>query len=77
MGTMKLSGGAGGYTGEVAGYRVDVLFETTVYGDKGWNAYLSLPNGASDGIVTDYPCRTRTEAVAVALASIKSRQEGR
>jgi len=74
---------AGNYLTEFRGYQVSVVQETTAYGDTGWNAYLYREHGqvssgvgsgyVEEGQVTDGPKRTRGEALAVAVATVRAR----
>ena len=70
----------GNYIGRYRGYEVQVIEETTVYGDRGWNAYLYRQTGegqalqVEEGQVTDYPMYTRREALAVGCAAVDHRE---
>jgi hypothetical protein len=70
---------AGNYIGRYRGYEVQVIEETTRYGDHGWNAYLHRETGTGvdahveEGQVTDYPMYTRREALAVGCAAVDHR----
>lgn len=61
---LTLKGGAGYYTGTVAGLKVEVEYVETAYGDKGWNAWVAGQQ------VTDFPRPTRKGALAVALQTV-------
>ena len=62
---IKMWGSAGNYRGVTEnGREVEVEYLTTSYGDKGWQAWVGRRQ------VTDYPRKTRAEALAVAMASV-------
>lgn len=67
---------AGNYSAEYKGYTINVVDEVTAYGDAGWNAYVSRAHADGyyeDGIVTDYPYKTRAVALAVAIEAVDHR----
>ena len=71
---IKLTGGAGFYEGSHLGRPLQVANQEAVYGDKGWLAWVGYSRKGSLMLdqVTDYPRRTRAEALAVAVATINA-----
>ena len=67
MASFKMWGGAGSWRGLTPdGTEIEVEWVETAYGDKGWIAWVSRQQ------VTEYPRRTRAEALGAAFQVINA-----